>query len=185
MVKLSNSRRGAMELSVGTIVVFVLAMSVLVLGFFLVQRIFNVATGAVDLTDQQLRNEINKLFADESRTTIYPGTKEVEIKQGESDGIGIGIRNLQSTTDSFGYSLSANPGTNCPATFLGNDAMGLITVGASETGISIVSGDFASRKVLFEPPIGTPLCTIRYVVEITSTGGQTFSDYFDVRILPK
>lgn len=184
-LNISKSRRGAMELSVGTIVVFVLAMSVLVLGFFLVQRIFNVATGAVDLTDQQLRDEINKLFADESRTTIYPGTREVEIRQGESDGIGIGIKNIQSTQDSFNYIISANPGTNCPTSFTKENAMSLITVGGTESGIAILSGDYVTRKVLFEPQIGIPLCTIRYVVEITSTNSQTFSDYFDIRILAR
>ena len=184
-LRFSKSRRGAMELSVGTIVVFVLAMSVLVLGFFLVQRIFDVATGAVDLTDQQLKDEINKLFSDESRTSIYPGTREIEIRQDESDGVGIGIQNLQSTQDSFSYIISANPGTNCPSTFTSSDAMSLITVGGSESGITIVTGDYTARKVLFEPQIGTPLCTIRYVVEITSTGGQAFSDYFDIRILAR
>lgn len=185
--RILKSRRGAMELSVGTIVVFVLSMSVLVLGFFLVQRIFSVAEGAIDLTDQQLRSEINRLFADESRTTIYPGTREVEIKQEDSDGVGIGIRNLQGTSneDTFSYSMKATPGNNCPTTFTEASAMQIITVGDSESGIKIASGDFAVRKVLFEPPSGTPLCTIRYIVDISSTGGQTFSDYFDIRILPR
>ena len=35
-----KSKRGAMEMSVGTIVTIVLLMSVLVLGIFLVQKIF-------------------------------------------------------------------------------------------------------------------------------------------------
>ena len=180
----SKSNRGAMELSVGTIVVFVLAMSVLVLGFFLVQRIFDVATGAVDLTDQQLRNEINRLFsADEESITIYPGTKMVEIRQGESDGVGIGIRNLGSR-DVFGYSLKATPGNDCSGSFLEADALGLITIGSSESDIPIAEGDVFTTKVILEPSVGDPLCIIRYRVYVTSESGQEFNDFFDIKILP-
>jgi len=180
-----RSKKGAMELSVGTIVVFVLSMSVLVLGFFLVQRIFSVATSAVDLTDQQLRNEISKLFVDETRTTIYPGTREVEIRQDESGGVGVGIRNLENNEDVFSYEVRASPGNNCPVNFAEDDAMSLITVGDTDSGIRISPGDFIVRTVSFEPPVGTALCTIRYTVDITSSGNQVFSDYFDIRILPR
>lgn len=178
----TKSKQGAMELSVGTIVVFVLAMSVLVLGFFLVQQIFDVATGAVDLTDQQLKDEINKLFTDESRISIYPGTKMVEVRQGESDGVGIGIQNLQSERDEFGYDLSAIPGSDCPASFIEADALNLITLGRAESGVPLTTGDAFYTKVIFNPEIGDPLCTIRYRVYVTSSGGQEFNDFFDIKI---
>ena len=54
-----KNKKAAMEMSVGTIVTIVLLMSVLILGIFLVQNIFKSAKGAVDLTDKQLKNEIN------------------------------------------------------------------------------------------------------------------------------
>ena len=64
--------KGAMEMSVGTIVTIVLLMSVLVLGLFLVQRVFSSGTGAIDSIDSQVQNEIQKLFSEEGRTiAIY------------------------------------------------------------------------------------------------------------------
>jgi len=58
---LSKNKKGAMEMSVGTIVTIVLLMSVLVLGVFLVQKIFQSSTNVVDQVDQQVQNQINQL----------------------------------------------------------------------------------------------------------------------------
>ena len=83
-----------MEMSVGTIVTIVLLVTLLILGVVLIKNIFTSAKGVVDLTDQQLRNEINKLFSEDSKISIYPGTRLVEIKQEATDGVGFGIKNL-------------------------------------------------------------------------------------------
>ena len=81
-----ENKKAAMELSVGTMVTIVLLMIVLVLGIFFIQRIFKVANGAVDLTQQQLRDQLQKTFgSDDQRISIYPETRYVEIKQ-ESTG---------------------------------------------------------------------------------------------------
>ena len=78
---LINSKRAAMVMSVGTMVTIVLLMTVLILGLVFVRQIFSSAKGAIDLTDQQLRNEIAKTFSEESKISIYPGTRFLEIKQ--------------------------------------------------------------------------------------------------------
>lgn len=79
-----GNRKAAMEMSVGTIVTIVLLVSVLILGIFLVQRIFKTATSVVDLTDQQLTEEVNKLFSNPNqKIVVYPSTREVIIKQTE------------------------------------------------------------------------------------------------------
>ncbi len=177
-------KKGAMEMSVGTIVTVVLLMAVLVLGIFLVQKIFKSATGAIDLTDEQLRNEINKLFAEDTEIAIYPGTRFLEIRQESTDGVGFGIKNL-GTDDIFSYSIRATPGNNCPDSFGSKDALNLITIGSSESGISLEPGNSNYRKVLFEIPTGTPLCTIRYSIDVTSQNGRSFDDFFDIKIKAK
>src|SRR4030043_1883739 len=93
-MKTNWNRKGAMEMSVGTIVTIVLLVSVLILGIVLIKNIFTSAKGVVDLTDQQLRDEVNKLFSEENKISIYPATRIIEIKQDTTDGIGIGIKNL-------------------------------------------------------------------------------------------
>lgn len=178
-------KKAAMEMSVGTIVTIVLLMGVLVLGIFLIQRIFSSAKGAIDLTDEQLRNEINKLFSEENEIVIYPGTRLVEIKQESSDAIGFGLKNLAASEDTYSYSVRANPGNNCPGSFESENALNLIVVGDSEQGISIESGGSIYRKVRFEIPLGTPLCTVRYSIDISSQNGRKFNDFFDMRIKAK
>ena len=71
-----------MEMSVGTIVTIVLLMSALVLGLVLTRTIFNTSRSAVDLTEQQLTNEIGKAFgSDEDKLAVYPKSGRLTIKQ--------------------------------------------------------------------------------------------------------
>ena len=179
-----KDKSGAIEMSIGTIVIIVLAMTMLILGIFLVQKIFKSATGAVDLTDEQLRSEINKLFGEDKELVIYPSSRRVEIKQGKTDGVGIGIKNFDAT-DVYSYNVVANSGNNCPEDFEDTDAFNLIILGDSEEGIAIEAGGFAYRKVLLEIPQNAPICSIRYSISVTSEGGRTFPEFFDITIKAK
>jgi len=184
-----RSRSGAMELSMSTIVIIVLSVSMLVVGVYFISRLGGVMTGVVDLTDQQLRNEINKLFSEESKITIYPGTRLVEIKQEKTDGPGVGIRNLQqgaSGDTKFSYNVIVSDskiqdkcGINA------GTAEAWIATGKSEEDIPIPSGDFSAQKVLFEIPVGAPLCTIRFRVNVEADGTSYATDYFDMKVKAK
>jgi hypothetical protein len=182
-----ENKRAAFEMSVGTIVTIVLSVTLLVLGIFFVQQVFSSAKGVAELTDEQMRNEINKLFSVEDKIIIYPSTKYVEIKQESTDGVGVGIKNLQqgvSGDTTFSYIVSAEDVSNCGVT--AEVAESWIALGKSATDLSIASGDLATRKVLFNIPVGAPLCTARYKVEVTADGkryGTSVS--FDVNIKPK
>jgi hypothetical protein len=175
---------GAMEMSMGTIVTIVLLVSVLVMGIFFIQKISKSATGVIDLTDQQLRDQVNKLFSEDKEIVIYPGTRYLEIKQTTSDGIGLGIKNL-GNADTFSYDVKATPGNNCPDSFKSEDALNLISIGGTEEGIELEAGGFAYRKVLFDIPTGTPLCVVRFSLNVDSTSGRKFGDFFDVKIKAK
>jgi len=58
------SKRAAIELSIGTIVIVVLAMSMLVLGLILVKNIMGGAIDVADITNTQVRSQIVGLFSD-------------------------------------------------------------------------------------------------------------------------
>lgn len=182
-------KHGAMEMSVGTIVTIVLLMAVLVLGIFLVQKIFGSATGAIDLTDQQLREEINKLFSEERKLVIYPGTRFVEIKQGETDGVGIGIKNLLtgvSGTKKFNYNVEvSDPTIDTKCGIDADIAESWIATGKEERDIPIAIGDIAMGKVLLNIPVGSPLCTIRYRVNVDAEGDAYATDFFDIEVKAK
>ena len=106
-MKKSMNKKAAMEMSVGTIVTIVLLMGVLVLGGFLIQKIFTSARGAIDLTDEQLRNEIEQLFSEDNtkQIVIYPATREVSIKKGEDGAFGFSIRNTENEDGVFSYTV--------------------------------------------------------------------------------
>lgn len=181
-----GNKIAAMEMSVGTIVTIVLLMGVLVLGVFLIQNIFSSAKGAIDLTDEQLKNEINKLFSSDSKISIYPGTKFVEIKQEDTDGVGIGIRNRitgQSGTTSFSYQVVASDVSDCGVSK--EEAEGWIVTGQSETDIPIPSGDFVTDKILFRIPVGAPLCVVKFRINVDAGGTAYATDSFNVEIKSK
>jgi len=190
-MKIFNSKKGAMEMSMGTIVTIVLLVSVLVMGIFFIQRISKSATGVIDLTDQQLRNEINKLFSEETKLSVYPGTRLVEIKQETTDGVGFGIRNLltgQAGTKTFSYEVvvaDSDADLNNKCGIDKTTALSWIVTGKSETSIPIPSGDYSVQKVLFEIPTGSPLCTIRYRVNVNAEGTAYATDFFDIKIKAK
>ncbi|MFH1586016.1 MAG: hypothetical protein ABIB79_04570 [archaeon] len=183
---MTKNKKAAMEMSVGTIVTIVLLMMVLVLGIFLIQKIFKSSTGVIDLTDQQLREEVNKLFSEDKKLVIYPGTRLVEIKQDETDGVGVGIKNIlrgSTETTEFSYVVEvSDPDLNRKCNINEKQAENLIVTGRTETRIPIPSGDKSYQKVLFEIPVGSPLCTIRYRVNVDADGVAYATDFFDIKI---
>jgi hypothetical protein len=180
------NKRGAIEMSIGTIVTIVLMVTMLILGIVLIRNIFSSAKGVVDLTDTQLRNEVNKLFSEENAIAIYPGTRYVEIKQTATDGVGFGIKNLQQGAageTSFSYQVSASDTANCGISE--EAAESWIVVGKAEDEIAIPLGGNVIRKVMFQIPMGSPLCIARFKVEVQAGGSAYASDFFDVKVLSK
>jgi len=182
-----KNKKGAMEMSVGTIVTIVLLVTVLVLGLILVQNIFRSATGVVNLTDQQLREEVNKLFSEQKKVAIYPGTRFLEIKQGEIDGFGVGIRNLLTGTagsKKFSYIIEvSDPDLRTKCGINANEVERWITTGRQEVNIPIPVGDLSAQKVLFDIPIGSPLCTVRFRVNVKVEGDAYSTDFFDLKVI--
>ena len=186
---LPRNRSAAMEMSVGTIVTIVLLVSVLILGIVLIKNIFTSAKSVVDLTDQQLRNEVEKLFSEESKMSVYPGTRLVEIKQDSTNGVGIGIRNLltgASSDKTFSYVVTISDADLNKKCGIDEETVeGWIVTGRTEENIPIPSGDFSTQKVLFEIPVGSPLCTIRFRINVNADATAYATDFFDLKIKAK
>lgn len=104
-------KRGAIELSFSTIVILVLAMTMLILGLVLIRSIFSGATSSVTAIDQKVKNEINKLFSEDNlrEIVIYPSDRIVKLKQGAvSEGFAFSVRNLDNTKGVFKWTVEAN-----------------------------------------------------------------------------
>lgn len=182
-----KDKRGAVELSIGTIVIIVLAMSMLILGLVLVKNIFSGSIDVVDMTNEQLKNRVSELFGDDQKLVVYPTTRQITVKIGETSGFGIGIKNLLKgvqETDTFSYEVvvsDADLQQKCGVdeeTILRN----WITAGRTDSSIPIAPGEFTSGKVLIQIPSGAPICNFRLRVNVKHGEDSYASELMDVII---
>jgi hypothetical protein len=171
-----TSKKAAMEMSVGTIVTIVLLMTVLVLGLVMIRSIFRSTTTSIDSIDQSVKNEINKLFSEDNskKVVIYPQTRAISLKKGDSGGFGFSIRNIDEADGSFSYEVSVDKnGIACSGMTL-RDAQALIIQGGKADNINIPSGDSLTDPVLvkFKIPETATVCNIRYNLDISEDGKQ-------------
>ncbi len=166
--------KGAMEMSVGTIVTIVLLMSVLVLGIFLVQRIFKTGTSAIDSVDTKIQSEIDRLFSDEDKSVvIYPKEREITISKGESGGFAFSILNTEQEEGAFSYAVSVGEiGEGCQLSE--EQAEKLIVLGKTGENINLPSGSKLEDAIFVKFTIAkaAPLCKIRYLLDVENNGAQ-------------
>jgi len=182
---MKGDKTGALELSIGTIVVIVLAMSMLILGLVLIKTIFKGATSITDMTNSQLKQQVSKLFGEDKRLVVLPVTQHINIKAGETSGFWINIKNLLRGVQSgkFSYDVEVSDskiGSKCGVNE--RTADGWMTTGGSMENIGIPSGKFVSEKVLLTIPEGTALCTFRYGINVNYNGKVYDSAFIDVTI---
>lgn len=173
---IKQNKRAAMEMSVGTIVTIVLLMSVLVLGLFFVQDIFSKGQGALDMTDQELQEQLNDLFDSDkgARVLIYPKSKQIEIRSGEQDAIGIGVRNLATVESDTSFEFEVEPydvSNDCSLTT--NDLFDWFYLNEAGT-IDVPIGEVKSTKTHFRIPENTPLCTGMFKVRVYNSDGNLY-----------
>jgi len=181
-----NTKKAAMEMSVGTIVTIVLLMTVLILGLGLVRNIFSSSSNAINQIDSSVQNQLQQLFSEDGSRMIalYPVEREVKMKQGESGGFGLSIRNVNQEAGVFSYDVTASEiGSGCQLTLAQAD--GLISLGKMGQNIQLSSGSSLENPILvkFDLSETTPLCTIRYAINVKSDGvpyGST--NYVDLKV---
>ena len=172
-------KRGAIEMSVGTIVTIVLLMGVLVLGVFLIQRIFSSATGAIDQVDTEIQGEIQKLFANEDTAlVVYPASRQITLKKGDDPrGFAFSFKNRGVESRDYTYNIEAEPtfkfSEKCGSSFTASQANSwpLTTSGS----FSLGPGNSLElpELVLFDIPDTAPPCTIPFKVNIQNETGTS------------
>jgi len=162
-------------MSVGTIVTIVLLMSVLVLGIFLVQKIFGSGTNAIDQIDSQVQNEINKLFSDEAISfVIYPTSRSISIKKGNDPaGFAFSVRNTFTQERTFTYQVLSSDVTDCQGAITNGDADDYLLGGEGEFSLGPGNTLELPRLVKFKLPESAPPCTVTYVVTVNYLDSNT------------
>lgn len=177
-------KKGAIELSIGTIVVVVLAMSMLILGLMLIKGIFSTSQTAVSQIDTQVKNQISKLFGEDKKLVVYPDTRIVDVRQGKIEGFAIGIKNLQegtTTASKFSYEVVvADPEVRSKCGVTDAEILSLISTGKTETDIPLASGEVAELPVFFSTQIGDPQCSVRFRINVQLNGQAYASEIMDV-----
>ncbi len=173
-----NSKHGAMEMSMGTMVTIVLLMVVLVLGIYFIQKIFSASTNAIDTIDTQVQSEMQKLFSsdDAKRVVMFPTSQRLKIKQGAIDeGFAFSLKNLGSETTSFTFDVTATDTSHCPESITTDVATNYL-LGGSGSINNLPSGDTFNRLVTFIFSETTPLCTMGYELDIRKEGGNSYGN---------
>lgn len=191
--KIQPSKEGAIELSMGTIVVLVLAMSMLILGLVLVRSIFRTATNSVNELDNKVRTEITNLFVDESNKVVVKLGSDytARITAGTTNfGIGIGAKTLSGASAidpetkrmrlKYRLSLDDTAKENC-VTIMKKAGVGKFENLLKQRVGDMLEfeqseGDAAFAIVQVDVPEGTPLCSQKikvYVQDGDMPVGQT------------
>lgn len=187
MRKLSN-KKAAIELSMSTIVILVLAMSMLILGLVLIRTIFTGATGNVQTMNEKVKAEIARLFEEDQRAVLHLPDRIAKMKQGESFGVGFGIQN-KIQTQKFSWEVKLkDEDIKAKCGISKEDTITKWMVGGRKGSASIASGQKYIDVIRFNVPEGAvndvSKCVIRFQLEIKQEDGSPYAtEPFDVQIL--
>ena len=183
-----KGKKAALEMSIGTIVVVVLAMTMLILGLVLIKSIMTGAKYNVDTLNDKVKGEILKLFDEDNSAPVivYLADNKADIKQGGDWGVAFGVKNLDSgsTASTFSYEVTSGSSvdelkTNCGINE--NEALSYISLG--KTGqASIIPGQIQTFLVRIQAPKTAPICMIRYNIEVKQGTAQYQTAFFDLNI---
>ena len=180
-----QNKKGAIELSIGTIVIIVLAMSMLILGLVLVRSIFSGAKYNVDQLNKNVEAEINKLFNERGgKTFVYLPNNQAEVKKGSSFGIAFGIQNTvqgETAAGKFAYEVkAANVQKGCPITLAQADSYAIL---GSTGSLNLLPGSEPQYRVVkILPPESAPLCEIQYDLIVSKDNQPYDTNFFIVKI---
>ena len=178
-------KKGAIELSIGTIVIIVLAMSMLILGLVLVKNIFTGSSENILQINDKVKDQINKLFVEDKRTVIYLPNQIAKIKQNEDWGIAFAVKNLQKGTaeaGKFSYEVVvSDPDVRQKCGISDKEVEQWIKTGRSDTA-TITPGETYYGVVRFFIPETAPLCIVRFHIEVKSNNQPYATDFFDIQV---
>ena len=178
-------KRGAVELSIGTIVIIVLAMSMLILGLVLVKNIFTGSTQNVLQMNDKVRDQINKLFVEDKRTVVYLPNQIAKIQQNNDWGVAFAVKNLARGTAEagrFSYEVTvSDPDVRQKCGIGERDIESWIQTGRSDQ-MTIAPGETYFGIVRFLAPETAPLCTVRFHIDVKMENQPYATDFFDVEV---
>jgi hypothetical protein len=172
-----KNKRAALELSIGTIVILVLAMSMLILGLILVRTIFSGATDNVSTMNEKVRQEINDLFVEGQKGVLKLAEGNAKIKQGDPFGVAFGIINTGKTQKFRWSTIVEDDNIRKKCGIADREAEAWIATGGTGS-VELKSGDTYADRVLFNILEGSvsdiSTCIIRFKIVIKDEEGVSY-----------
>jgi hypothetical protein len=170
-----KNKKAAMEMSVGTLVTIVLLMAVLILGIFLVQKIFSGGTDAIESINTQVTNQINQIFSDqETKLAVAPSSRAITLKRGDTPkGFAFSVRNQDVNDAQFSYVVNADDISKC-GSLTKTEADSYLLGGTGSFPLGRGNSLDLPRLVRFTIPDGAPPCTIIYNL-VVNEGSSAYS----------
>ena len=195
-----KNKKAAIELSIGTVVIIVLAMTMLIMGIVLVTNIFQGATDLADVTSANTREQLIALFSEEdSNVAIQAGSNRVvQAKSGgDTRNINLGARknpsSLLTSRQDLEYSLSYQTRDeaqgNCESLNVNIQNFFRINLGpngqqGNKISFDRFDGDTAFSTIEVSVPEGTPSCTQKIFITVYdgTTGNTIGSEFFTISV---
>ena len=171
-------KKAALELSVGTIVIIVLAMTMLILGIVLIRNIMCGAINLVAVTESNVKNEIDKLFQSQGGEVacIGEGEKTVTLVPGEFNTIYCAINAPKKAN--YEISVKSMHGN----TLTENDLKEWVS-GETYLKVDIAPGDDKPKKFLkLKVPANAPNDLVTIDVEVKKDGTLISSLQLDFEV---
>ena len=187
MVNKKTEKKGAIELSIGTVVIIVLAMTMLVLGIVLVRNIFTGAIGIADVTDDKVRAQITSLFTEEDSTIVMltgPDRTVDLVAGGDRVNVNFGVQPGNPVTGSrdltYKIRIDELSNNNCEELVQGG-RRGVEEFFQYTLGDSIYFDRYDSSKLFasieIAVPDGVPSCTQKVYVDVSGTTTGNNQDF--------
>ena len=155
------SKKGAIELSMTTVIVIILGVVLLTLGLAFVRGIFGKIGGLTDQAFEEAKSTIGQLSHIENELTLTSRT--VSLKQGDSKGIGIVVANLGEKEEKYQVKIGMPDRTSKNPNRKFTCEIGE-TESATSNEIPLTSGKQESFSLLIidggESALGTYVCTV-------------------------
>jgi len=186
------NKKAAMELSMSTVVILVLAMTMLILGLVLVRSIFSGATSSVNQINEKVKGEISGLFVDESSKIVMNlGSDRVAKIEANTDNFGVSF--AAKTIDGsavapkrmkYKLTLDDTARENCVSE-IGRKATEELFQQSIGTNIEFdeFEGDTAFTIVQVDIPEATPLCAQKVFVDVTDNNQPVGRSTFIIEVI--
>lgn len=166
------NKKGAIELSMTTIIVIVLGVTLLILGLGFVRTLFGKVTtlsqGAFDIAEQEIQGKMG------ATDKVYVSSLRVEAIPGKPSVINIGIQNIGTDTGSGTFVVKAVPGAQ------GGDADWFI-IPVNE--LKIAPGEKQAFPIEVTLPAGTPAGkSYGFTLDVTKNGAAYASKVIIVTV---